>query len=108
MYERSQEERVFAAAIYGISYFTAFIGPIVIWLLKKDESEFIDYHGRQYFNFLISYFIYFAIAGILVLILVGVLLLWILGILQIIFTIIAAVRAFEGKEYSIPFIIKIF
>lgn len=102
----SRDERIYAMIIYAISYFTAFVGPIVLWLLKKNDSEFIDYHGRQYLNFLISYIIYYMISGILVLILVGVILIWILGILQLIFTIIAAVRAFEGKYYTIPFIFR--
>ena len=32
--------------------FTVFIGPLIIWFIKKDDSAFIDYHGREYFNFL--------------------------------------------------------
>lgn len=47
----TKDERVFAALIYVISFFTAFIGPLVIWLLKKDSSQFVDYHGREYLNF---------------------------------------------------------
>lgn len=103
----SNDERLLAAAIYVSSLFTAFIGPLVIWLIKKDESSFVDYHGKEYFNFLISYGIYFFISSILVIILIGALFLWILGILVLIFTIIAAIRAYEGKRYQIPFVIRI-
>jgi len=103
----SNDERLLAAAIYVSSFFTVFIGPLVIWLIKKDESSFIDYHGREYFNFLISYGVYFIVSGILVIILIGALLLWALGILAFIFTIIAAVKAFEGKEYRFPFIFRV-
>jgi uncharacterized Tic20 family protein len=52
------EERMLAAAIYVLSLFVPVIGPLIIWLLKKDESSFVDYHGKEYFNFLISYTIY--------------------------------------------------
>lgn len=103
-----KEERLFATAIYAISYFTAFIGPIVIWILKKDESSFVDFHGKQYLNFTLSFLIYYLISGILALLLIGFLLIWILGILQVVFTIVAAIKAFEGKEYEIPFTIKFF
>lgn len=103
-----RDEKIFAAGIYAISYFTAFIGPIVIWFIKKDESEFVDFHGRQYFNFLISYIIYFIVSGILAILLIGILFIWILGILQVVFTIVAAIKAFEGKHYEIPFLIRFF
>ncbi|MFE8702028.1 DUF4870 domain-containing protein [Cytobacillus sp. FJAT-54145] len=98
----TNEDRMLAAAIYVISFFTAFIGPIIIWILKKDQSSYIDYHGREYLNFLISYTIYSVISVVLMLVLVGFLLIWVVGILGFIFTIIAAVKAYEGKEYRIP------
>ncbi|MFN7251462.1 MAG: DUF4870 domain-containing protein [Anaerobacillus sp.] len=102
-----QEERTLAMLIYLISFFTAFIGPLVIWLLKKDESEFIDHHGREYFNFLISFTIYGIISTILIILLIGIFLLIVLGIAAFILTIIAAIRAYEGEHYRFPFIFRI-
>lgn len=103
----SNDERLLAAAIYVSSFFTAFLGPLVIWLIKKNESSFVDYHGKEYFNFFISYSIYGIISAILIIILVGVLFLWAIGVLAFVFTIIAAVKAYEGKEYRFPFIFRI-
>lgn len=103
----SNDERLFAALIYVTSLFTTIIGPLIIWILKKDQSSFVDYHGRQYFNFIISYFIYSVIAGILTLVFIGMIILPILGIAAFVFTIIAAVKAYEGSEYRIPFIFRI-
>ncbi|HEY4552388.1 MAG TPA: DUF4870 domain-containing protein, partial [Bacillaceae bacterium] len=54
----SNTEKVLAAAIYVSSFFFPILGPLIIWLLKKDESALIDYHGREYFNFFISYAVY--------------------------------------------------
>lgn len=102
------EERVLAAAIYVISFFAPVLGPLVIWLLKKDESSFIDYHGKEYFNFIVSYFVYTVISGILTLILIGFIGLWLIGILTVVFTIVAAIKAYEGTEYRIPWIFRIF
>src|SRR5699024_12543420 len=40
------------------------LGPIIIWLLKREESEYIDYHGKEGLNFVISYTAYFAVLSI--------------------------------------------
>lgn len=103
----SNEEKLLAAAIYVISFFTAFIGPLVIWLIKKDDSSFVDYHGREYLNFFISYTVYSIVSGILIILIVGVFLLWVVGIAAVVFTIIAAIKAYEGTEYRFPFIFRL-
>jgi uncharacterized protein len=103
----NNDERLIAAAIYVISFFTAFIGPLVIWLVKKDDSDFIDQNGREYLNFIISYGIYSVISGILTFILIGFFMLAIIGILTLVFTIIAAIKAYEGKVYRIPLVFRI-
>ncbi len=103
----SNDERLLAAAIYLISFVTAFIGPLVIWLLKKDESYFVDYHGKEYLNFFISCAVYGLIFGVLTLVIVGIFLLWILSIFVLVFTIVGAVKAFSGEEYRIPLIFRL-
>jgi uncharacterized protein len=103
----NSEERMLAAILYVVSLFFPIIGPLVIWLLKKDESSFINYHGREYFNFFISYSVYSVISGILIFLVVGIFLLWILGIMALVFTIIAAVKAYEGNEYRFPIIFRV-
>jgi uncharacterized protein len=101
------EEKMLAAILYVVSLFFPIIGPLVIWLLKKDESSFINYHGREYFNFFISYTVYSVVSGILIFLIVGIFLLWILGIMALVFTIIAAVKAYEGNEYRFPLIFRV-
>ncbi|MEH6945261.1 DUF4870 domain-containing protein [Bacillus sp. JJ722] len=103
----SRDDRLLATMIYVISFFTAFIGPLIIWLLQKDKSSFIDYHGREYFNFFISYCVYGLVSFILTFILIGLIIAPIVGIAAFIFTIIGAVKAYEGKEYRFPFIFRI-
>ncbi|MBY0124526.1 DUF4870 domain-containing protein [Bacillus sp. S/N-304-OC-R1] len=103
----SQDERLLATAIYVTSFFTTIVGPLIIWLLKRNESSFIDEHGKEYFNFVISYGVYVLISGILTIVLIGFVTMWIAGILAFIFTIVAAVKAYEGKEYKIPLVFRI-
>jgi uncharacterized Tic20 family protein len=42
-----------------------FIGPIVLWIMNKDKSDFIDAHGKQAINFQISILLYTLIIGML-------------------------------------------
>ncbi|WP_299334115.1 DUF4870 domain-containing protein [uncultured Psychroserpens sp.] len=42
-----------------------YIGPIVIWMVNKDKSEFVDTHGKQAINFQISILLYTLIIGTL-------------------------------------------
>lgn len=103
----SKEERLFAAAIYILSLFSAFIGPLIIWILKKDESNFIDFHGKEYFNFLISISIYIIVSGLLTIILIGYLGIAAVTVYTFVFTIIAAIKSYDGEHYKIPFTIRI-
>lgn len=103
----SDDEKLMAMLIYVTSLFTTIIGPIIIWLLKREESAFIDYHGKEYLNFVISYFVYGIVAAISMVILIGFVLAPIVGIAALVFTILAAVKAYGGEEYRIPFIFRI-
>lgn len=40
-----------------------YIGPIILWMINKDKSEFIDTHGKQAINFQISILLYTLIIG---------------------------------------------
>ena len=78
------------------------IAPLVIWLIKKDESPFVDDQGRESLNFQISMSIYAIIALLLILVVIGVVLLIAVVIFDVIMVIIAAVRANTGERYRYP------
>ncbi|MGM0751104.1 MAG: DUF4870 domain-containing protein [Bacillota bacterium] len=103
----TKDERMMAALIYILSFFTAFIGPLIIWLIKKDDSAFVDYHGKEYFNFLISYAIYGLVSTILMVVLIGFILAPVVGVMALIFTILGAIRAYEGEQYRIPTVFRL-
>ncbi|MEI3612981.1 DUF4870 domain-containing protein [Pseudogracilibacillus sp. SO30301A] len=103
----SSDERLLAMLIYATSIFTTIIGPIIIWLIKREESAFIDFHGKEYLNFVISYFVYGIVAAISMFILIGFLLAPLVGIATFVFTIIAAVKAYNGEMYRIPLIFRL-
>lgn len=95
---------VFAGALLPV--LGNIIGPLVVWLMKKDEYPFVDDQGKEALNFQISMMIYMAVAGVLVLLLVGFFLLAILGIMDFVLVIIAAVKANQGVRYRYPFTIR--
>ncbi len=75
------------------------IGTLIVWQVKKDDDPFIDQHGKRAFNFQLSMLLY---AAALCLTIIGVFLTPVVGILDIVFTIIAALRASDGKDYQYP------
>lgn len=83
------------------------IGPLIVWLIKKDESPFVDDQGKESLNFQISITIYCIIAAILILIIIGIFLLIGLGILALVLIIIAAVKANSGEKFRYPLTIRL-
>lgn len=104
----TKDERIFAMLIYLSSFLAPILAPAVIWFLKKDESEFVDFHGRNYFNFFVTSTIAGVVFGILTIVLIGIPLLISLGIYVCVFTIFGAVKAYDGEKYIIPFTFKFF
>ncbi|MCZ6795874.1 MAG: DUF4870 domain-containing protein [Planctomycetota bacterium] len=82
------------------------IGPLVIWLLKKDEHPFIDDQGKESLNFQISMTIYVFVSGILVLVFIGILLVIGLIIANVVLIIIASIKAAGGEYYRYPLTIR--
>ena len=83
------------------------IGPLIIWLIKKDESSFVDNQGKESLNFQISFTIYCAISAILIVVVIGIILLIALGIGFLILVIIASIKANEGEEYRYPLTLRL-
>ena len=96
-----------ALAMYIAIPFGHVIGPLVIWLIKKDEFPYVDAQGKESLNFQISMTIYFFIAGFMILVVIGIVILPVLFVVQIIFIVIAAVKASEGEAYQYPFTIRL-
>jgi len=82
------------------------IAPLVIWLIKRAESPFIDDQGKEALNFQISMIIYAVISWILVTIFIGYLLLFAVGIFDIVMVIMAALKANEGEMFRYPLCIR--
>lgn len=82
-------------------------GPLVLWLLKRAEDPFVEACGKEAINFQITMTIYAAICGLSILIGIGLILLPIVMILNIVYTVIAAIKASEGRSYHYPLTIRL-
>ena len=95
------------AGLLGVVFpFGNVMGPLIVWLIKKDESTEVDRHGRISLNFQISWTIYMVIAAILIIFVIGIVLLPILAIAMLILAIIGGVKANGGQEFKYPLSIK--
>jgi uncharacterized protein len=84
------------------------IGPLVIWLIKKDQSPYLDAQGREVLNFGVSMFIYSLVCMMLVFVIIGFLLIPIFGIAALVLSILGLIKASNGEVYRYPYIIRFF
>jgi len=82
------------------------VGPLIIWQIKKEEHPFVDEQGKEAVNFQISMLIYGIVAGLLILACVGTVLLPAVVIFDLVFLLIAAVKANNGYHYRYPLTIR--
>ncbi|MRX27989.1 DUF4870 domain-containing protein [Kangiella sp. HZ709] len=97
----------FVAMVPLIPVIGMVLGPLVVWLLKKESMPLVAENGKEALNFNISMFIAYCVALILSIILIGIPLLIGLIIFHFIVTIIAAIKASEGGVYKYPFSLKL-
>src|SRR5580700_8355532 len=76
------------AIVPGIGIF----GPLVIWLIKKDESSFVEANAKESLNFQLTMLIAYAVSWILVIVLIGALLFFVIWVVNIVLVIVAAVK----------------
>jgi uncharacterized Tic20 family protein len=50
----TQDECMMAMLAHLLAIFTSFIGPLIIWLMKKNDSRFVDAHGRECLNWILT------------------------------------------------------
>ena len=111
--EPKQEERSLGLACHLLALaglvvpFGNILGPLIMWLVKKDQSSFVDDRGKEALNFQISLILYLIASAVLIIVLIGILLIIVVGVAGIVLTIIAAVRASEGEEYRYPMTIRL-
>jgi hypothetical protein len=87
--------------------FASIIGPLVIWMIKRDEMPFVDDQGKESLNFQITMMLAMIASGLLMFVLIGFVLIFVVVIFQFIMIIIASIKANEGVYYRYPLCIRL-
>ena len=107
----SSDERTWAmlchlstfAGLIGVP-FGHILGPLIAWMIKRDEYPLVDDQGREALNFQISMTIYSLICAVLI---ITIPLIFVLLVFDIVVTIMAALRANKGEYYRYPMTIRL-
>ncbi|MBI1249648.1 DUF4870 domain-containing protein [bacterium] len=102
----SQDDRNLAVLCHVLGFFSWILGPVIIWILLKDKSPFIDFHGKQAINFQITLTIAAMISVVLVCVYIGLLLMLAVVVVEIVYIVIASLKAQQGEYYVIPVAIQ--
>jgi uncharacterized Tic20 family protein len=107
----SSDERTWAmlchlstfAGLIGVP-FGNILGPLIAWMIKRDEYALVEDQGKEALNFQISMMIYSLICLVLI---ITIPLIFALLVIDIVYTIIAAIRANAGEYYRYPMTIRL-
>ena len=108
-----QKERLWATlchltalSVYVGIPFGHIVGPLIVWLIKKDELPLVDDQGKEALNFQISVTIYAVLCVPLAFLLIGIPLLIAIGLFQLVATIVGGVKASTGVPFRYPLCIR--
>jgi len=107
LYSPTPDERTAATLAHLLTLICGFIAPLVIYLIKKDDSKYVAAHAKESLNFQITIFIGYIIGFLTLLLLIGFLILMFIGIVHLILVIVATIKASENKMYRYPINIRI-
>ncbi len=98
--QSDSDDRMFGVLLWIVGLFFSIIGPLVVWLIKRDQSPFVDAVGKTVLNFNISYTIWIIVTALLSVILIGIPFLIAAGTLYFVFSIVGAVKANQGEDFT--------
>jgi uncharacterized Tic20 family protein len=102
----SQDSKNIALLMWLGTIFFSFIPALVIYLIKTDDRYLAD-QSKEALNWSITAFIGTVIGGVLCIILIGFLVLFAIAILNLIFCILGVIATSNGKDFRVPFAIRL-
>ena len=99
----ASDEKTMALLSHVLTFVASFLAPLIIYIVKKDESAFVSAHAKESLNFQITVAL---VVIVLCITIIGILLVWAVGIFALVLVIIATIRSSEGKLYRYPLNIR--
>lgn len=100
----TSDEKTMALLSHVLTIVASFLAPLIIYIVKKDESTFVSSHAKESLNFQITVILVIILLCITI---IGILLVWLVAIASLVFVIIATIRASEGKLYKYPLTLRL-
>lgn len=112
--EVPKEERQWAALAHLSAFLILLVpviggllGPLLVWIFRKDDMPFVRTQGREAINFQISVLVALAVSGLLLFVLVGLVLLPLVLLMNFVLIVVAAIQASDGRDYRYPFNLRL-
>lgn len=108
----TESERNYAVAIHvtpfaGLLFGPAVLVPLILWLVRKDDSAFNDDHGREVVNVLITGAIFTFVGGVLALAIIPIIALVIWYVVIAVNLVRGALAASRGEYFRYPMTLRI-
>ncbi|GAA1156740.1 DUF4870 domain-containing protein [Nesterenkonia sandarakina] len=100
------EEQGWGVAMHLGGVFLSWLVPLVLWLVFRQRSRMLDDHGKEALNFQITLFIAYIVGAATTIILIGFLILFLAWVLSVVFSILAAIAAYNRRPYRYPLTIR--
>lgn len=100
------EEQGWGVAMHLGGVFLSWLVPLVLWLVFRGRSRMLDDHGKEALNFQITLFIAYLIGAATTIIVIGFVILFLAWLLSIVFSIMAAVAAYDRRPFRYPLTIR--
>lgn len=104
--EVAQDSKNVALLTWIGTIFFGFIPSLIVYLVKKDD-QYVQDQAKEALNWSITAFIGYIAGAILTVILIGVVVMFVVGICHLVFCIMGAVAASNGKNFRLPFAIRL-
>ena len=99
----TSDEKTIALLSHILTVVAPILAPLIIYLVKKNESAFIEAHAKESLNFQITLIL---ICIGLVITIIGIVVIWIVAIIALVLVVLATIKASEGKLYRYPVTIR--
>lgn len=103
----TDDEKTWALIAHVSPMLSLFLGPLIVLVVKGNESKWVRAQAIESLNFSITLFIGYSIAAALTLVVVGFCMLIVLGAIAMVLHIVAGVKAFQGGSYRYPFALRL-
>lgn len=103
----SQDARNMAMLCHLLGLLTCFVGPLILWLIKKDDDEFINRQGKEALNFQITVLLASVVCVPLMAVCIGGIVAPAVAVADLVFSIMACVKSSKGEDYRYPVALRL-